>query len=103
MHENNLPDKLIEVYEKENEEVKSNKRCLLYYAYSLAKTGKVFKAEEILCGKDGYLIVPDIRECELTETELWFYIQELKGKSKIGLEPPRDLDFRMFTKREGWF
>ena len=62
-------------------------------------------AEEILCGKDGktYMVVPDIRESELTETELWFYLQERKGKSKeeVG-EPPRDLDFRMFTKREGW-
>jgi Flp pilus assembly protein TadD len=105
MYENCESEKAVELYENASKEVKENKRCLLYYAYALARLGRVEEAEEILCGKDGktYLVVPDIRECELTETQLWFYIQELKGvkPSEIG-EPPKDLDFRMFTKREGW-
>ena len=105
MYENEESEKAVELYENACKEVKDNKRCLLYYAYALARLGRVKEAEEILCGKDGktYMVVPDIRECELTETQLWFYIQELKGlkPSEIG-EPPKDLDFRMFTKREGW-
>jgi tetratricopeptide (TPR) repeat protein len=105
MYENGESKKALELYESASEEIKANKRCLLYYAYALARLGRVKEADEILCGKDGktYMVVPDIRECELTETQLWFYIQELKGlkPSEIG-EPPKDLDFRMFTKREGW-
>jgi tetratricopeptide (TPR) repeat protein len=105
MYENGESQKALELYESASEEIKANKRCLLYYAYALARLGRVKEAEEILCGEDGktYMVVPDIRECELTETQLWFYIQELKGlkPSEIG-EPPKDLDFRMFTKREGW-
>lgn len=104
-YENGESKSAVEIYENACAEVKDNKRCLLYYAYALARTGRVKESEEILCGKDGktYLVVPDIRECELTETQLWFYLQELKGlkASDIG-EPPKDLDFRMFTKREGW-
>lgn len=104
-YENEESEKAVDIYENACKEVKDNKRCLLYYAYALARLGRVKEAEEILCGKDGktYLVVPDIRECELTETQLWFYIRERKGinPSEIG-EPPKDLDFRMFTKREGW-
>lgn len=105
LFENDESEQILSFFEKECAEIKNNKRCLLYYAYALARIGEIEKAEEILCGKDGktYMVVPDIRESELTETELWFYLQERKGKSKeeVG-EPPRDLDFRMFTKREDW-
>jgi Flp pilus assembly protein TadD len=104
-YENEESQKAVEIYENACAQVRDNKRCLLYYAYALARLGRVDEAEEILCGKDGktYMVVPDIRECELTETQLWFYIRERKGvsPSEIG-EPPKDLDFRMFTKREGW-
>ena len=106
LFENEKSKETIHIFESESEKIQENKRCLLYYAYALARTGRVEEAEEILCGKDGktYLVVPDTRECELTETELWFYIQERKGKSRAEAgEPPRDLDFRMFSKREGWF
>lgn len=105
LYENNQSSLTLELFENASEKIKTNKRCLLYYAYALAREGKYRQAEDILCGEDGstYLVVPDIRECELTETQLWFYLQERKGKPSDAIgEPPRDLDFRMFTKREGW-
>lgn len=93
----------IELYESASDEVRGSERVKLYYAYALARTGRVKEAEKLLLG-DGYLVVPDIRECELTETRLWFLIRELtKKEGEETGEPPRDLDFRMFTKREGWF
>ncbi len=105
LHENDEPQKLIDIFERACGEIKASQRCQLYYAYALAKVDRIAESEEILCGKDGKcLVVPDVRECELTTSELWFYIQEKKGLTEEqagGL--PRDLDFRMFTKREGWF
>ena len=91
----------IALFRGENAEIRANERCLLYYAFALARTDRIAEAEKILCGKEGYLVVPDVRECELTVTQLWFYLRKKKGISDPG-EPPRDLDFRMFSKREGW-
>ena len=105
LFEQNLYEKTIEIYGNADETIKNNKRCLLYYAYALARKGKLDEAEEILCGKDGktYLVVPDVRECELTVTKLWVYIHERRGETREQMgEPPYDLDFRMFSKREGW-
>ncbi len=104
LHENEEPNKLIEIFEGATAEIKASERCLLYYAYALAKVGKIAEAEDILIHDGKCLVVPDVRECELTTSELWFYIQEKKGLTEEeagGL--PYDLDFRMFTKREGWF
>ena len=106
LFENNRAEETVRIFEAASADVRDNKRCLLYYSYALARLGRLKEAKELLCGKDGktYLVVPDIRECELTETELWFYIREREGKIGTATgEPPRDLDFRMFTKREGWF
>lgn len=104
LHENDMPKLLIEYFESACDKIKNNERCLLYYAYALAKTDRIAESEKILLGNGRCLVVPDIRECELTTSELWYLIQEKKGvpKDQMG-EPPRDLDFRMFTKREGWF
>ncbi len=104
LHENDEPQKLIELFERACDEIKASQRCQLYYAYALAKVDRITEAEDILVHEGKCLVVPDVRECELTTSELWFYIQEKKGITEEqagGL--PRDLDFRMFTKREGWF
>ena len=97
--------KAIELFESAADYIKTNERCTLYYAYALARVGRLDEAWELLCGKDGktYMIVPDTRECELTITQLWVYINECRGMSREEMgEPPYDLDFRMFAKREGW-
>ena len=104
-YKNELSERAIEVFESANEQVRASERCRLYYAYALARVGRLNEAENILCGEDGntYLVVPDVRECELTVTKLWVYIQERRGKTRKEMgEPPRDLDFRMFSEREGW-
>ena len=102
LFEAGMYDKLIPLFEGENDNVKANERCLLYYAYSLTRYGRVDEAEKIICSNGKYLVVPDIRECELTITDLWYEIQEKKGIVNIG-EPPYDLDFRMLLNREEWF
>ena len=105
LHEQNRPKRLIRLYEELPESIRENARCKIYYAYALARTGKRERAEEILCGKKGILIVPDIRECENITSELWFLLQsEKRGAGETGdlPEPPDALDFRMFTRRD-WF
>ncbi len=89
---------VISYYEKASEEIKNNERCSIYYAYTLALTGRLKESEDILCG-NGNLIIPDIRECETITSDLWFYIQSQKENPSEDL--PRDLDFRMFVERDG--
>ncbi|MBR2860908.1 MAG: DUF5107 domain-containing protein [Clostridia bacterium] len=96
----------VRFYESAADNIKENNRCRLYYAYALARLDKIDESEKILCGEDGktFLVVPDVRECELTVTQLWVYIHEKRGMTREQMgEPPQDLDFRMFAKREGWF
>ncbi len=103
LFEHELSEKTLELFDAATDEIKSNARCLLYYAYALARLGRIEEAENIICPDGGYLVVPDVRECELTITQLWVYIQEQKGLTRATMgEIPRDLDFRMFAKREGW-
>lgn len=95
---------LIELFENADALIQENPRCRLYYACALAKMGRIVEAEAVICPDGGYLVVPDIRECELTITKLWVDIQEQKGLTRETMgEIPRDLDFRMFAKREGWY
>lgn len=101
LYEHGLSAETVECFENADECVRQNARCQLYYAFALARSGRAAEAEKILLGEGKCLVVPDVRECELTTSQLWFYLLEVQGKSAE--EPPRDLDFRMFTKREGWF
>ena len=93
--------RLIEVYGSLPPEVQKNARCRLILAISLAKTGRVSEAEQILYNeKDGYLLVPDIREGEESITMLWFEIQKMKGISKEEAgDPPSEIDFRMQARK----
>ena len=58
------------------------------------------KAEELLY-ENGCLVVPIIREGEMSLTSLWFYIEEQKYKNRgepfdeNAVQPPAFLDFRM--------
>lgn len=98
MHQTEMYDDIISNFESDFEAVKENNRCKLYYAVALAHTGRLDESESIIINDGNYLIVPDIRECETTITDLWFYINEHKYNG-YG-EPPRDLDFRMFANRD---
>ena len=67
---------------------------------ALAHTGKLQEAEAIIMA-DGGLEIPDIREGEISTSELYIYIQVEKAKLQgITLDPkqvqvPRALDLRM--------
>lgn len=102
LFEQEMYDEIISRFESESPDILSNERCLLYYAYALAKTGRKSDAEKIICDNSKYLVVPDIRECELTVTDLWYFIQKKKGIENPG-DPPYDLDFRMTANMEDWF
>lgn len=88
----------VDIFEAADQAIKENSRCQLYYAYALARLGKVTEAEKLLC-RDGGLVVPDIREGEVSITELWFYIQEQKKLAGLEVsELPAVFDFRMFAR-----
>jgi tetratricopeptide (TPR) repeat protein len=95
-------DKLKEVYEKLPESIKTEPRCMVYYAFSLVENGNVEGAEKILY-KDGGIIVPDIREGETITLDLWIAIEKKKAQLKNtvfnenDIDPPAFVDFRMFS------
>jgi len=94
-------ERLIEVYKTLPLTIQQNNRCRLILAIALAKSGHVKEAEQILYNeKDGYLLVPDIREGEESITALWFEIQKMKGISKEDAgDPPSEIDFRMQARK----
>ena len=73
-------------------------KCL--YANALAHTGRLGEAEQILV-EDGGIDVPDIREGEVSTSDLYIFIQMEKAKlSGLALDAkqvdvPLALDFRM--------
>jgi len=96
--ENEKFSELLRAYPAQSAVVRENKRCQLYFAAALAETGHLREAEEILCGSDGhtYLVVPDIREGEVSVTQLWYKIQRARGIPEEQIGPvPLELDFRM--------
>lgn len=99
LHNQEMSDKIITMFEADSTQTADNLRCKLYYAYALARVGRISDAEKIILTDDGYMTVPDVREGELTVTALWYYINELKGGSPED-EPPIELDFRMSAKRK---
>lgn len=87
------------LYENALPSIRADKRCTLYYAFALARLGETEKAETLLMG-DEPLILPDMRECEVSAVELWEYIRKRRGLPHA--DPPEELDFRMFAERENW-
>ncbi len=82
------------------DEVKKLPRIRLYRAFALLRLGKIDEAEELLCPDGKWLEVPDIREGEVSLSELWYGIREARlghpvDRSKVS--PPYELDFRMFA------
>ena len=83
-----------------NDDIKRVGRVKLSLAFAYAKTEQIEAAEQLLY-EDGGIVVPDIREGEISVTELWYIIEEIKCK-RSGTEfdrktakPPAILDFRM--------
>jgi len=80
--------------------VAENSRIRMYYSYALLRTGDINRAEELLYA-DGGINVADIREAEVTITELWVDLEEAKAIQdgrifdRATAIPPRKFDFRM--------
>ena len=94
-------ERLIEVFDSLPQKVRTNNRCRLNLAISFARSGHVKEAEDILYSeKEGYLLVPDIREGEESMTMLWYEIQKAKGISREDAgDPPSEIDFRMQARK----
>ena len=82
------------------QDIAQNGRIRISLAEAYTETGEIEKAEAILYA-DGGLTVPDIREGEISITNIWYKIQKLKAEAQnipfdpAKLTPPAFLDFRM--------
>lgn len=91
---------MVEAISKLTPEVRQKPQIQFLYASAIAHLGKLDEAEAIVM-KDGGMEVPDIREGEISTSELFIYIQIQKAKLKgIALEAkdvdiPYALDLRM--------
>jgi hypothetical protein len=88
--------KLVELFESAGGEVKENSRCVIYYAYALARCGRLDEAEKLIVKDGKYLVLPDIREAETMTSDLWEFIRQARlAKGEDAPELPKELDFRM--------
>ena len=75
----------------------------MYYAAALAGMGEVDAAEEVLHRGGKWLEVPDMQEGEVSLSDLWYRIQEVRAEragtefDRSKVSPPYELDFRMFA------
>ena len=85
-----------------DESIRQDARCRLICAEALFQLGRAAEADKILCGEDGkhYLVVPDIREGEVSITELWIDIHKSLGERDP--QPPEELEFRKDVRHAEW-
>lgn len=84
---------IIKAYEQLEPALKEDKRLIFYYIQALTRQGEYQKAYNLLCA-DGGLLVPDLREGELSLGALWRELYEnLFGEKK---EVPSVFDFIAF-------
>ena len=96
---------IISLYEAATDAIRADGRVNMLYAFALLHSGKVDEAEAVLMAGDG-LSVTDIREGEISLTNLYIEIQEARAKARgeefdvAELEIPRRFDFRMQTPKK---
>ncbi len=96
---------ILELVNRMPEAVRADGRTVVYIILSLIKTGEIDRAEHILLDNGG-VVIPDIREGEVTLTDLWFEIQEKKAERDGGkfdrntATPPANIDFRMNASKQ---
>lgn len=94
---------MIQFVQSRSEAIRQLPRMRLYHAAALAELGDVDAAEAILHRDGKWLEVPDMQEGELSLSELWYKIQEVRAERAGGsfdrskVSPPYELDFRMFA------
>ncbi len=100
MYRNKRYDMLYEFTDMLPEYIRGLPRIMLYRAFAAVNTGRYEEAESLLTA-DGGLTVPDIKEGEVSMSELWFLIREAKAAEKgvpfdrASAEVPEQFDFRM--------
>lgn len=96
---------MIKVYENAPQCIKNDGRVTMYYSFALLRSGNTEEADRIL-NADGGICVDDIREGEITITDLYLEIEEAKAKaagvhfSRGNADVPRKFDFRMFVEKK---
>ena len=91
---------ILDAYASAPDPVRRDGRVSLYYAFALLRSGQVDEAEAVLL-RDGGLSVTDIREGEISLTNLYIEIARHRAESSgVPFEPdavevPRQFDFRM--------
>ena len=87
-----------------SEKLRELPRIRLFRAFALAWMGDADGAEALLRRDGQWLEVPDVQEGEVSLSELWVHIQELRAKARgeafdrDSAVPPYELDFRMFAE-----
>lgn len=100
--ENKSHSRIISAYEALPEKLRSDGRTAMLYCYALMYTGELEKAEEAL-NRNGGIVVDDIREGEISITDLYLKLYEAKAKrdnkpfDKEKVSVPKKFDFRMFV------
>ncbi len=90
---------IVEKYAAMPPELQQDGKLKFYLANAYAHLGKLDQAEKILY-ENGCLVVPIIREGEVSLTSLWFYIEEQKHQKRgepfdiQTAQPPACFDFR---------
>jgi tetratricopeptide (TPR) repeat protein len=103
LYESSEFDMIIKTYESADQALKDNTRCKLYYAYALLGVNRLSDAVEVTYKDGKYLEVADLREGENLLTDLWLATERAKlGEGADVGEPPREIDFRMFARKDEW-
>lgn len=98
-YEAKMFDNIIEIEKELGKEVKNIGRIKLYIAYAYLNKSNLDEAERLLYEDNG-ISVADVREGEISVTNLWFEIEKAKAErdkkvfDKSKIHPPKDFDFR---------
>lgn len=96
---------LIAVYPTFSEAVRADSKMRFYQANALGRSGRLEEAEAVLFA-DGGLRVADLKEGELSITNLWYTIERQKAEragrpfDEAAAVPPAFLDFRMAAPKQ---
>ncbi len=100
-----LYSEIIEAYTSANDNITADGRVTMLYAFALLRSGRVDDAYEALT-RGEWLFVTDIREGEISITNLYIEIAIAKAKEKgeelsaCDVDVPRRFDFRMQTPKK---
>ncbi len=100
-----LNDQAAAAYEAASAAVRADGRAAMTYAFALLHSGKTEEAESILM-RDGGLVVTDIREGEISLTNLYLSIRRARAEAfGLSFDPaeenvPRRFDFRMSVPKK---